>query len=181
MSITPFPSTSYIRNAHFNFSSGVPLDVTSMASRNSCNEKAKYNQLFNCVIHQIVLASPLSVLRSRSVINRSTHEYQLILWHYEIECHRTSSCFPLPHSTKWHGSLVYAQHMRSRRSKWIVGWMDGHSRSILWCEYQWPSCWWPRAYSKRNLFKGHSVDTHFKYSQKDIRRVRYVVHLNPPA
>jgi len=36
MSITPFPSTSYIRNAHFNFSSGVPEDVTSMANRNSC-------------------------------------------------------------------------------------------------------------------------------------------------
>jgi len=36
MSITPLPSTSYIRNAHFNFSSGVPEDVTSMANRNSC-------------------------------------------------------------------------------------------------------------------------------------------------
>jgi len=35
MSITPLPSTSYIRNAHFNFSSGVPEDVTSMANRNS--------------------------------------------------------------------------------------------------------------------------------------------------
>jgi len=39
ISITPLPSTSYIRNAHFSFSSGVPLDVTSIASRNSCNKR----------------------------------------------------------------------------------------------------------------------------------------------
>lgn len=38
ISITPLPSTSYIRNAHFSFSSGVPLDVTSIANRNSCNK-----------------------------------------------------------------------------------------------------------------------------------------------
>lgn len=35
ISITPLPSTSYIRKAHLSFSSGVPLDVTSMANRNS--------------------------------------------------------------------------------------------------------------------------------------------------
>ena len=39
MSMTPFPSTSYIRKAHFSFSSGVPLDVTSIANKNSCNEQ----------------------------------------------------------------------------------------------------------------------------------------------
>ena len=36
-SMTPLPSTSYIRNAHWSFSSGVPADVTSMASKNSLN------------------------------------------------------------------------------------------------------------------------------------------------
>lgn len=41
MSITPLPSTSYIRKAHLSFSSGVPLDVTSIASKNSCNERTK--------------------------------------------------------------------------------------------------------------------------------------------
>lgn len=39
MSITPLPSTSYIRNAHLSFSSGVPLDVTSIASKNSWNDR----------------------------------------------------------------------------------------------------------------------------------------------
>lgn len=39
MSITPLPSTSYILKAHFNFSSGVPLDVTSIANRNSYRKK----------------------------------------------------------------------------------------------------------------------------------------------
>jgi len=42
ISITPLPSTSYIRNAHFSFSSGVPLDVTSIAKRNSCNKGRRY-------------------------------------------------------------------------------------------------------------------------------------------
>ena len=34
-SIEPLPSTSYIRNAHWSFSFGVPADVTSIAHRNS--------------------------------------------------------------------------------------------------------------------------------------------------
>ena len=34
--MTPFPSTSYIRKAHFSFSLGDPADVTSIANRNSC-------------------------------------------------------------------------------------------------------------------------------------------------
>uniref|UniRef100_A0A915HW33 Uncharacterized protein n=1 Tax=Romanomermis culicivorax TaxID=13658 RepID=A0A915HW33_ROMCU len=34
-SIVPLPSMSYIRNAHSSFFSGVPLDVTFMAKRNS--------------------------------------------------------------------------------------------------------------------------------------------------
>lgn len=38
MSMTPLPSTSYMRNAHFSFSSGVPLEVTWMACRNSYNK-----------------------------------------------------------------------------------------------------------------------------------------------
>jgi len=42
ISITPLPSTSYMRNAHFSFSSGVPLDVTSIANRNSCNKSRWY-------------------------------------------------------------------------------------------------------------------------------------------
>lgn len=36
--MTPFPSTSYILKAHFSFSSGVPLEVTSIASKNSCRK-----------------------------------------------------------------------------------------------------------------------------------------------
>lgn len=43
ISMTPFPSTSYILKAHFNFSSGVPLDVTSIANKNSW--KRKHNSL----------------------------------------------------------------------------------------------------------------------------------------
>ena len=34
-SIEPLPSTSYIRNAHWSFSFGVPADVTSIAHKNS--------------------------------------------------------------------------------------------------------------------------------------------------
>lgn len=34
-SIEPLPSTSYMRNAHWSFSLGVPADVTSIAQRNS--------------------------------------------------------------------------------------------------------------------------------------------------
>ncbi len=42
--MTPLPSTSYIRNAHCSFSSGVPAEVTSIANRNSCC-KSGYHRL----------------------------------------------------------------------------------------------------------------------------------------
>lgn len=35
-SMEPLPSTSYMRNAHWSFSFGVPAEVTSIAQRNSC-------------------------------------------------------------------------------------------------------------------------------------------------
>lgn len=40
-SMEPLPSTSYMRNAHWSFSLGVPADVTSIAHKNSCLSRRK--------------------------------------------------------------------------------------------------------------------------------------------
>lgn len=67
MSMTPLPSTSYMRKAHFSFSSGVPLDVTSIASRNSCANDRVNNarrprggssRSFQCILQSTFGAGP---------------------------------------------------------------------------------------------------------------------------
>ena len=45
-SIQPFPSTSYILKAQLSFSSGLPLDVTSIANKNSYKNVFFYNNNF---------------------------------------------------------------------------------------------------------------------------------------
>ena len=50
-SMEPLPSTSYMRNAHWSFSLGVPADVTSIAHKNSCLKKKKYKKKENVVFN----------------------------------------------------------------------------------------------------------------------------------
>lgn len=76
ISITPLPSTSYIRNAHFSFSSGVPLDVTSIASRNSCNKSRWYpasvtsSQLGYQNFYFLATKEPLPFVRNENLFYR---------------------------------------------------------------------------------------------------------------
>lgn len=86
MSITPFPSTSYILNAHFNFSSGVPLDVTSMANRNSCKETWEHGKSSLLSSATGKRGSEVSTVRSLPVkLKSTTHDENSIRqewrWH----------------------------------------------------------------------------------------------------
>lgn len=65
ISITPLPSTSYILNAHFSFSSGVPLEVTSIASKNSWKYKKSTQISWKIYNHSMVELRLLSIISFR--------------------------------------------------------------------------------------------------------------------
>lgn len=136
MSITPLPSTSYILNAHFNFSSGVPLDVTSMASRNSWETERNYYQcrLLSgfCVDGYLgVKVCGQSRIQIVTATNRRRNEHHTPCegnsicwwWWWSVQVTVWISVATIEWAVIQHATLV---------DGWLVGWLDRWIDAPLW-------------------------------------------------